>query len=76
MRGQSNLTKGRIAVAHGRFNRIRQVAQMCTPSNTCFHAPTRVHIPNGILIGSAVFAQLTALPLKMAPSHDGFEPPN
>jgi len=30
--GQSNLTKGRIADAHGRFNRIRQVAPICTPS--------------------------------------------
>jgi len=31
-----------------------------TPSNTWFLGPTRVHIPNAILIGSAVFAQLTA----------------
>jgi len=29
--GQSTLTLGRIAPAHGRFNRIRQVAPMCTP---------------------------------------------
>ena len=29
--GQSNLTKGRIAAAHEGFNRIRQVALMCTP---------------------------------------------
>ena len=29
--GQSNLTKGRIATAHGHFSRIRQVAPMCTP---------------------------------------------
>jgi len=29
--GQSNLTKGRIAAAHGRFYRIRQVALICTP---------------------------------------------
>jgi len=29
--GQSNLTKGRIAAAHGRFYRIRQVAPICTP---------------------------------------------
>jgi len=31
--------KGRIAAVHGRFNSIRQVAPMCTPSNTCFHGP-------------------------------------
>jgi len=29
--GQSNLTKGRIAAAHGRFNRNRQGAPVCTP---------------------------------------------
>jgi len=58
--GQSNLTKRRIAAAHVRFNRIRQVAPMCTPSNMCFLVPTRVHTPNGISIGSAVFAHLTA----------------
>jgi len=28
---QSNLTKRCIAAAHGRFNRIQQVAAMCTP---------------------------------------------
>jgi len=28
-------------------------------SNTCIFGPTRVHIPNGILIGSAGFAWLT-----------------
>jgi len=44
--GQSNLKKGRIAAAHGRFNRIRQVVPMCTHLT---HAsldlgPTRVHI--------------------------------
>jgi len=32
---------------------------MCIPSNTCLRGHTRVHIPNGILIASAVFAQLT-----------------
>ena len=30
-----------------------------TPSNTWFIEPTRVHNPNDISIGSAVFAQLT-----------------
>ena len=31
------------------------------PSNTWFLGPTRVHIPNGISIGSAVFIRLTAV---------------
>ena len=38
--GQSNLTQGRIAVAHGQFSRIRQVAPMCTPMVPWIH-PTR-----------------------------------
>jgi len=59
--GQSNLTQSRIAAAHGRSNRIRQVALMCTPSNTWLLGPTRVHIPNGISIGSAVFAGITTV---------------
>jgi len=29
--GQSNLTTGRIAAAHGRFNGVHQVARLCTP---------------------------------------------
>jgi len=37
--GQSNLTTGRIAAAHGRFSGIRQVALECTPPNTCFLVP-------------------------------------
>jgi len=37
--GPSNLTKGRIAAAHGRFSRIRQMAPVCTPSNTYFFGP-------------------------------------
>jgi len=40
--GRYNLTKGRIAAAHGRFSRIRKVVPMCTPFNTCFLGPTRV----------------------------------
>jgi len=43
------------AVEYGRLNRIRQVAPMCTPCNTCFLGPTRVHNRNGISVGSAVF---------------------
>jgi len=52
--------KGCIAAAHGRLDHVRQVAPMCTPSNTCFLGATGVHIPNGISSGSAAFAQLTA----------------
>jgi len=77
--GQSNLTGGRIAVEHGRCSRIRKVAPMCTPRKTCFLGPIRVHNPNGISIGSAVYAKLTAersytlqraafSPLKITPS--------
>jgi len=76
--------KGRIAAAHGRFNRIRQVAPMCTLC-ACFLRPTRVHIANNISIGSAVFAQLTAecpytlqraapFRLNIADSHGGSGP--
>jgi len=57
--GQSNLTTGRIAAVHGQFNDIRQVAPVCTPP-TRFLWPTRVLNSNGISIGSAVLAQLTA----------------
>jgi len=52
--------EGRIAAAHGRYNGIRQVAPLCTPFKTCFLKSTRVHNPNGILIGSAIFAQFMA----------------
>jgi len=41
-----------MAAAHGRFSRIRQVAPMCTTSNTWFVGPTLVHIPNGISMGA------------------------
>jgi len=44
-----------IAAAHGRFNRMRQVAPMCpAPSKTCIFGSTRLSIPNGISISSAV----------------------
>jgi len=59
--GRNNLTKGRIAAAHVRFNSIHQVAPMCTPFNTCFLGPTQFHNPNGISIGSAVFAGLATV---------------
>jgi len=48
------------AAEHGRFSRIRPVAPVRTTCNTCFLAPTQVHNPNCISIGSAIFAQLTA----------------
>ena len=80
--GQSNLTTGRIATAHGRFNGIHHVAPLCTVPNTCFLGAAQIQIPNGISIGSAVCAQLTAesrytlqqaapFPLKIASSHGG-----
>jgi len=40
------------------FARVRQCA---LPSNTGFLGSTRVRIPNGISIGSAVFAGLTVV---------------
>jgi len=43
-----------LTTAHGQFNRICQVVSLWTASNTCFLGPTQVHIPNGIMIGSAV----------------------
>jgi len=57
-----------------------------TPSNSWLIGPDRAHNPNGITIGSAVFAQVTAecpytlqwVPLfpKIAPSHGGSGPPS
>jgi len=60
--GQSNLTKA-ASPPHMDgslvFAKSRQCA-VCTLPNTCFFGPTRFHNPNGISIGSAIFAQLTA----------------
>jgi len=60
-RSQSNLTKKATSPPHMdssvAFTRWRQCAP---PLNTCFCGPTRVHSPNGIWSGSAVFAHLTA----------------
>jgi len=53
--------KGCITAAHGWFNRIRQVAPMCIPSNTCFLGPTQVQNLNGISIGSALFVGLASV---------------
>jgi len=38
---------------------------VCIQANACFLVPTRVHNPNGISIGLAIFAQLTAVSLGM-----------
>jgi len=63
------------------FNRWHQCA---SPPNTSFLGPNQVHNPNGISIGSAIFAQLTAechraclgmsCPLKIAPRMGQSEP--
>jgi len=54
------------------------------PSNICFLEPIQVHNPDGISIGSAVFAQkssvirylMACLSLKIAPSHGGSGSPS
>jgi len=53
--GQSNLTKSRIATVQSYSLGGANVH----PSNTRFHGPTGVHVPNDMSIGSAVFARLT-----------------
>jgi len=56
---QSNLTKGRVAVApHINGSFVFAVWRQCTPHlMTCFLGPTQVHTPNGIWIGSASFCK-------------------
>jgi len=49
--GQSNLTKTRIAAAHGRFSRILHVHPYLIYASKLL-GPTRFHNPNGISIGS------------------------
>ena len=71
--------KGRIAAAHGRFNRIHQMAPMCTPSNTCFLGSTQVHILNDIWLVQPFLHSpwqcpytvqwVATSPLKIAPSY-------
>jgi len=69
--GQSNLTKGRIATAHvqwqcGLYNRPPFPPSKLplnhrgsgTSSDAWFLGPARVHKPNGMLIGIAMFAGL------------------
>jgi len=79
--GQSNLTTGCIAVAHGRFNGIRQVAPMCTPRNTCFlgqpksESQMTSRLVQLFLHSSRqnipVLYNGLPFPLKIAPSHGG-----
>ena len=59
--GQNNLTKRphRRCTLHCAVQSYSPCCATCTPSNTCFLWPIRVHNPNGISIGSAVFAGLT-----------------
>ena len=88
--GQNNLTKGCIAAAHGDD---APFCQSYSPGGANVHLmyhmlswPIRVHNPNGILNGSAMFAQLTAecrqacpcmsFPLKIAPSHGAIWTPS
>jgi len=71
--GQSNLTSGYIAAAYGRYSlqwgalfslKIKlplPIGRSGRPSNTRFPGPTQVLNPNGMLIGSAVFAGLTTV---------------
>ena len=58
--GESNLTKRPHRRRTWTTQSYSPGCAECTPSNTCFPGPTRVHILNGISIGSAVFAELTA----------------
>jgi len=54
------LTKGRIARARPQNCRFHWRGSE-PPPNTWFLGPTRVHAPNGISIGSAVFVWLTVV---------------
>jgi len=76
----SNLTKRLHRRCIWTVHSYSLIAPMCIPCS--FLRPTRVHIPDGTLIGSAIFAQLMAksplyftmgrsFPLKIAPSHAG-----
>jgi len=48
--GQSNLTQDRIAAADGRFNRIRQLAPICSPTWAHWHHLANT---NGFVLPSA-----------------------
>jgi len=58
---QSNFTCGSIFAAQGRFNRIRQVPPMHSPSKHCLAPHEFTSKTACISIGSAVFAQLTTV---------------
>jgi len=80
---QSNLASGRIAAAHGRFRRIRQMAPMYTPTNTWFLGPTIVHIKTASRSvqpllhrsrQSLEFTKAAPFPFKTVPSHGDLDP--
>ena len=59
--GQSNWTTGSRSPPHMHGSVvIARLRQCAPPSNICFLEPTRLHIQNGISIGSDGFAQSTA----------------
>jgi len=58
--GQSNLTTGRIAAAHGRFSGIRQMAPVCTPRNNAFLGLTKYSTQMIFRSVQTFFAQLAA----------------
>ena len=70
-----------FCIAHGRVS--SGIAESGPPSNTWFLENTRAHNPNGILIGSAICAQVnavssgmlsTSFPLQIASAHGDLEP--
>ena len=87
--GKNNLTTGRIAAAHGRFNGFARW-RLCAPKpNTCFIGLTRFQIPNTISIVhwlsrfctvhgrySLYFTTGRPFPLKIAPSQGICTPSN
>jgi len=73
--GQSNLTQGCIAAAHGWFTGICQLGPMCTPPNTCFLGSMCVRNTNGTSTGSRTLHSWWesdvghVISLKIAASH-------
>ena len=55
------LATARIAAEHELFERIRQVAQMCTATKSWYLGPMQVNVPKGSCIGSAVFTWLSSM---------------
>jgi len=69
--GQRNLTYGRIVAAHKWFNRIRQMAPMCTPSSTVDRTTSLTwHTrPSGILIRRTRCLELASRPTQRLRLH-------